>query len=190
MNSILKIGDRIILFHMEGDDIMPGEKGVVTSINKVYGVIQYGMKWDNGSTLALLSDTDIWKLDKKQIKEDEEHRFEILSNNIDVFKFFKMKFLYQYLRMVRESSIVNMMEAAPYLWIGRERIEHQFKYKNINNKEAFNDVLNNADKAQSEMINGVINYLESKDIEESLENINKYLKRFAVRVLQNYRYMR
>jgi hypothetical protein len=36
------------------------------------------------------------------------------------------------------------------------------------------------------MINGVINYLESEGIEENMSNINKYLRRFATMIVQNY----
>jgi hypothetical protein len=172
---------------MSGEITMnPGECGTVQSVDKVFGDIQYGVKWDNGSSLALLSDTDAWKLEKKHIKEDELERMNVLYNNIDVFRFFKMGFLHKYLLAVRESSIVNMMESAPYLWMGRERIKHEFKYKNISNEEAFDKVLDMADQSQAEMINGVIDYLESKGIEENMDNINRYLRKFAPMIVQNY----
>ena len=43
-----------------------------------------------------------------------------------------------------------------------------------------------SDQAQAEMINGVIDYLESKGIEEDMSSINKYLKIFASKIVQNY----
>jgi ribonuclease D len=97
-----------------------------------------------------------------------------------------MKFLNQYLKMVRDSSIVNMFGAAPYLYIGKDRIEHEFKYSDIHDEDAFNKVLENANLAQAEMINGVINVLKAEGKEESLENINRYIKRYATKVLMNY----
>jgi hypothetical protein len=144
------------------------------------------VKWDNGSSLALLSDTDAWKLEKKQIKENELDRMNVLYKNLDVFEFFKMAFLYKYLRVIREASIVNMFQSPPYLWMGKERIEHEFKYHDIHNEEAFEEMLGMANQAQAEMINGVINYLESKGIEENMDNINKYLRKFATMIVQNY----
>ena len=187
MNPKLEVDDRVCLLYMSGEVSMhPGECGVVTSVDNVFGVTQYSVKWDNGSRLSLLSDTDAWKLEKKQIKEDEIHKANILYKNIDTFRFFKMGFLRKYLLAIREASFVNMFQAAPYLWMGRDRLEHEFKYKDIHNQEAFDRVLDMANQAQSEMINGVINYLESKDIEENMENINKYLHRFATTILQNY----
>ena len=190
MNPKLKVGDRICLLYMSGELSMnPGECGVVKSVDKVFGDIQYGVKWDNGSSLALLSDTDAWKLEKKQIKEDELDRMNLLYKNIDVFKFFKMGFLHKYLLLVRKASIVNMFEAPPYLWMGSERIKHEYKYKDIHNEEAFDEMVTMSDQAQAEMINGVINYLESEGIEENMNNINKYLRRFATMIVQNYMFI-
>jgi hypothetical protein len=187
MNPKLKVGDRVCLLYMSGEIKMnPGECGVVKSVDKVFGDIQYWVKWDNGSNLALLSDTDAWKLEKKQIREDELDRMNLLYKNIDVFKFFKMGFLHKYLLLVRKASIVNMFEAPPYLWMGSERIKHEYKYKDIHNEEAFDEMVGMSDQAQAEMINGVINYLESEGIEENMNNINKYLRRFATMIVQNY----
>jgi hypothetical protein len=187
MNPKLKVGDRVCLLYMSGEISMnPGECGVVKSVDNVFGDIQYGVKWDNGSSLALLSDTDAWKLEKKQIKEDELDRMNVLYKNMDVFKFFKMGFLYKYLKLVRKASIVNMFQSPPYLWMGSERIKHEYKYKDIHNEEAFDKMVSMSDQAQAEMINGVINYLESEGIEENMSNINKYLRRFATMIVQNY----
>ena len=187
MNPKLKVGDRVCLLYMSGEIKMnPGECGVVKSVDKVFGDIQYGVKWDNGSNLALLSDTDAWKLEKKQIREDELDRMNLLYKNIDVFKFFKMGFLHKYLLLVRKASIVNMFQSPPYLWMGSERIKHEYKYKDIHNEEAFDEMVAMSDQAQAEMINGVINYLESEGIEENMDNINKYLRRFATMIVQNY----
>jgi hypothetical protein len=187
MNPKLKVGDRVCLLYMSGEIKMnPGECGVVKSVDNVFGDIQYGVKWDNGSNLALLSDTDAWKLEKKQIKEDELDRMNVLYKNIDSFKFFKMGFLYKYLKLVRDASIVNMFQSPPYLWMGSERIKHEYKYKDIHNEEAFDEMVAMSDQAQAEMINGVINYLESKGIEENMDNINRYLRKFATMIVQNY----
>jgi hypothetical protein len=187
MNPKLKVGDRVCLLYMSGEISMnPGECGVVKSVDNVFGDIQYGVKWDNGSSLALLSDADAWKLEKKQIKEDELDRMNVLYKNMDVFKFFKMGFLYKYLKLVRKASIVNMFQAPPYLWMGSERIKHEYKYKDIHNEEAFDEMVDMSDQAQAEMINGVINYLESEGIEENMDTINKYLRKFATMIVQNY----
>ena len=189
INPELKKGDRIILLHMSGESSVPdGTHGTVYSVDKVFGDIQYGVEWDNGSKLALLSDTDMWDKEerfkvKKRITEDRD---KFIMDNIELFKYFNIKFLKKYLLMVRESSITNMMGASPYLYIGRERIQHEFKYKDRHNEEAFEEVLDHANQAQAEMINGVINYLNDKGIEEDMSSINKYLQRFATKIVQTY----
>jgi hypothetical protein len=47
-------------------------------------------------------------------------------------------------------------------------------------------MLDMANGAQAEMINGVIKYLENEGIEENMENINKYLRRFAPKIVETY----
>ncbi|NBU81944.1 MAG: hypothetical protein EBS55_09890 [Flavobacteriaceae bacterium] len=106
-----------------------------------------------------------------------------------MFKHFNMKFLKKYLLMIRASGITNMYGASPYLYMGRERIEHEFKYKDVPNEESFEEVLDNANQSQAEMINGVINYLEEKGIEEDMSSINRYLQRFATKIVQTYTFL-
>jgi hypothetical protein len=192
INPELKKGDRVVLLDMSGESSVPdGTHGTVYSVDKVFGDVQYGVEWDNGSKLALLSDTDMWDKEerfkvKKKITEDID---KFVMDNIDVFKHFNMKFLKKYLLMIRKASFTNMYGASPYLYMGRERIEHEFKYKDIHNEEAFEEVLNHANQAQAEMINGVINYLEDKGIEEDMSSINRYLQRFAAKIVQTYTFL-
>ncbi len=76
MKQEVKPGDHIILYHMEGETMLVGEKGVVQSIsrdpfepdNEIIGV-----KWEDGSTLNLLSKYDFFKVLKdKNINESEQ----------------------------------------------------------------------------------------------------------------------
>ena len=167
--------------------VLPGTWGTVTREYRVFGSDQYDVQWDNGSTLSLIEGEDMWdnkERKKKSLKEDDRDKF--FMDNLEVFRFFNMKFIKKYLLMVRESSIVNMFGAGDYLWMGRERIEHEFKYKDVPNEEAFEEMLEMADQVQAEMINGVIDYLDSKGIEEDMSTINRYLKKFATMIVQNY----
>ena len=191
INPRLKPGDRVILLHMDGETIvLPGTWGTVTRAYVLFGTEQYDVEWDNGSKLSLIGDTDMWdnkERKRKTIKEDDRNKF--FMENIDVFKHFNMKFLQKYLLMVRASGITNMYGASPYLYMGRERIEHEFKYKDVPNEEAFEEVLDHANQSQAEMINGVINYLEEKGIEEDMSSINRYLQRFATKIVQTYTFL-
>jgi hypothetical protein len=191
INPKLKPGERVILLHMDGEtSVLPGTWGTVKRAYELFGTDQYDVEWDNGSKLALIGDEDMWdnkERKKKTIKEDDRDKF--FMNNIDVFKYFNMKFLKKYLLMIRESSITNMYGAGQYLYMGRERIQHEFKYKDIHNEEAFEEVLDHANQAQAEMINGVINYLNDKGIEENMSSINTYLQRFATKIVQTYTFL-
>jgi hypothetical protein len=191
INPKLKPGERVILLHMNDEtSVLPGTWGTVKRVYELFGTDQYDVEWDNGSTLSLIGDEDMWdnkERKKKTIKEDDRNKF--FMDNIDVFKYFNMKFLKKYLLMIRESSITNMYGAGPYLYMGRERIEHEFKYQDIHNEDAFEEVLDHANQAQAEMINGVINYLEEKGIEGDMSSVNRYLQRFATKIVQTYTFL-
>jgi hypothetical protein len=190
-NPKLKPGDRVFLISMDGEtSVFYGDWGTVKRAYVLFGTDQYDVQWDNGSSLSLIDGEDKWDITnrkKKTIKEDDSNKF--FMDNIDVFKYFNMKFLKKYLLMIREASFTNMYGASPYLYMGRERIEHEFKYKDIHNEEAFEEVLDHANQAQAEMVNGVINYLEDKGIEEDMSSINRYLQRFATKIVQTYTFL-
>ena len=205
LNPPLKKGDRVILLHMDGEtSVAPGTMGTVRAHSRVFGDDQYTVNWDSGSQLAIISSVDLWDTEenRNQSKRKVEERVitkksiteiddssKVFLKNIDVFKFFNMKFLNQYLKDVRESSIVNMFGASPYLYLGRERIEHEFKYKDVHNEEAFEKVLESSNRAQMEMIGGVIKYLESQGKEITPESVNRHISRFATKVLENYMHL-
>ena len=87
--------------------------------------------------------------------------------------------------MVRNSGITNMFGSSPYLYIGREKIEQEMNYKDLEGEE-FEEMLENADEAKDEMIRGTVKYLEANNKEISVGNVKKYLPRFATKVVENY----
>ena len=192
LNPRLKVGDRVCLYYMPNEYSIPvNTYGTVTKAQHIFGEDHYSVNWDNGSMLMLIGGVDTWSdtpIKPKKIEEQRSNKsFDVLlTKNRDVTKSFRMGFLHKYLTFIKKSAIVNMFAAAPYLYMGKERIEHEFKYKDIHNEEAFNQVLDLANQAQAEMINGVINVLESKGIEDTLENLNKYLRVYSSKVLENY----
>jgi hypothetical protein len=195
INPKLKVGDRVQIMHMEDEmDIIPmGTWGTVERVSNVMDEDIYGVKWDNGKTLNILSTTDVWDTEenrgefkKKKISEqDETERHKALVKNMDVFTNFKMRYLYEYLKKVRDCGVVNMFQAAPFLYMGKDRMEHFFKYNDIEN-EICDEVLDMANMAQHEMVTGVIKVLESQGKEDSIEIINRYLQRYSQKVLENY----
>ena len=94
-NPKVKIGDRVVCIQMQDDNVsVPvGTKGTVQKISKDPWGTQIEVKWDNGSTLALLDDVDVWMLDKdikkKTIQEDVdiEPSDRVLKSICDTKKF-------------------------------------------------------------------------------------------------------
>jgi hypothetical protein len=197
INPELKKGDRIILYYMDDKKAVDlGTKGTVLKKLTLFGETQYEVEWDNGSKLSLIDGIDKWDLlsnheerrNKRKLKEDNDpiERHEQLADNIEIFRFFNHKFLREYLLAVRDSGITNMFAAAPYLYMGSDRIKHEFTYKPIHDEESFDKVIEMADQSQAEMVNGVFKFLESKGIEPDLDNINRYLNRLSSKVLKTY----
>lgn len=94
-NPKVKIGDRVVCIQMQDDNasVPIGTKGTVQKISKDPWGTQIEVKWDNGSTLALLDDVDVWMLDKdikkKTIQEDVdiEPSDRVLKSVCDAKKF-------------------------------------------------------------------------------------------------------
>lgn len=187
INPDLQVGDKVMLLHMEGEMMSPGSKGEVTRVSDdpfERGSKIYSVRWEDGSQLSLLSVTDAWKkIDS--IQENSFDKAKWFIDNKSIVENFNTRFLGQFLEKVRESGITNMFGAASYLYLGKERIEHEFKYKDISNEEAFDEVLELADKAQHEMIKGVMKVLEKEGKEMDIKVINRYIQRYGSLIL-NY----
>ena len=191
INPKLKVGDKVILFHMEDEysNVPPMTKGVVNSVNHFSDETIYGVKWENGSDLNLISTEDMWKKVDEDLNESfvssEWERTQKMIENIDVFKYFDSKFLRNYLIKLRDCSLVNMLSAAPYLYIGRDKLAAKMFLENNENEECV-EVLDMANQAQSIMVSGTMLFLEKNKREVSLENINRVLPRMAQKVLMVY----
>jgi hypothetical protein len=192
LNPKLKEGDRIVLIDMTDEPTLSfGDKGTFTGVHKGGGFNQYKVKWDKGGSLYMLDD-DKWMkeedfnemIERKKNRNIQESQISDLSDDSFLLKHFNMLFLKRYLNKLRESSVVNMFAAAPYLYIGKERLAHEHKYSDTN--EAFDELLDMADQAQREMVSGVISILEEEDKELSSENINSKLKRYSPKIIKFY----
>jgi hypothetical protein len=192
LNPQLKPGDRIVLIDMTDEPTLSfGDKGTFTGVHKGGGFNQYKVKWDKGGSLYMLDD-DKWMkeedfnemIERKKNRNIQESQISDLSDDSFLLKHFNMLFLKRYLNKLRESSVVNMFAAAPYLYMGKERLSHEHKYSDTN--EAFDELLDMADQAQREMVSGVISILEEEDKELSSENINSKLKRYSPKIIKFY----
>jgi hypothetical protein len=191
INPKLSVGDRIICLDMAEEPSMIGQKGTITKVHdrllETLGLV-YDVNWDNGSKLTLLN-TDYWTSEKnmknmKNIEESFEREFmdKIMANK-DVFKMFDLKFLFSFLEKLRESSVINMFGASPYLYMGKDKIEHQHYYNESKNEEAFDEMVEMSDEAKNKMIQGTLKVLKSQNKEITIDNVNKYVRIYSKKIL-------
>lgn len=191
LNPELKSGDKIVCYHMEGETGVPaGTTGIVTHVGrdpfeKDGNIIS--VNWDNGSKLSLISATDAWKKIAEEIQEQTgSPEYDYFQKNPEVFENFDYKFFKKYLLKLRESGVINMFQAAPFLysgekWIDRYHGEHQ------EDNGAFQEVLEMADESKNKMIQGLMKYMESKDLDfEDMGRVNSLINKFAMKINQFY----
>ena len=189
-NPELEIGDRVTLIHMSDESQMkPGTSGKVTGKSVVFGNTQYSVDWDNGSKLALLSDTDAWMKEedwnrklgsRKRVSEALDA--DTMRKHRDLLKDFQMNEIHRYMNHLKDSGIVNMFGSGPYLYMGSERISHQHFYDE--STEDLDYVLEHADHIKDLMIQGALKDLERRGKETSLENVQRTIKNKATEIVQ------
>lgn len=190
LNPPLEVGDEIILLQSIEDQVPAGTKGVVKNVSpfNLYNMdsINYHVEWENGSSLAMLSDVDSWTLSSAiKMKENiKEHHF--IDDIEKVLKEFKFVVLKRFLNKLQNSGIINMFGAAPYLYMGKERIESIHKYDPIaeNKPDEFEEMLELADLAKDEMIRGTLKKLEESGKEWDIDDVNRDIPRNAQTVLK------
>jgi hypothetical protein len=200
-NPELQPGDRVICIFMDDihSPIHMGTPGTVINRSVVFGEIQYYVEWDNGSRLALMVDIDKWVKEedmKNRRKKTQESVMEttkkgflkenFFQQNKELFKYFNHAFLHKYLKKLRESGVVNMMGAAPYFYLGSERIAHEHHYDDNKNEEAFEEVVKMADQARDEMIRGAMKALEDEGKEITTNEVQKMIQKYSKKMLLAY----
>ena len=206
LNPKLDVGDRIILVHMDGEDVGPGTKGEVIKIEKIPSFggsvdYQYRVNWfDDGgkviSTLSLLPDVDGWLLDEE--KEDiQEINFKSLDDLIskgDFLTCFSKRDLdevYKFLELERRIGSHNMaMEGGKFLLMGPDYIRDFFKLQSYHrkpdeDKEILIDKL--VDRAQDMydlFVRASIKYLENKGSEITIPAVQRTMGRLATTAKQ------
>jgi hypothetical protein len=203
INPRLKEGDRIVLIMMPGEtDISYGDRGTVSKVNRASSFIQYFVDWDKGSRLALIEDLgdesntgDRWmgedvfdilmKLKKRKNlgESDQTKKMEHLMSNVEVFRTFDRQFLFAFLEKLRETGITNMFGAAPYLYMGSDRIYSENKYNENKDDNAFDELVEMADEAKDKMIQGAVKVLEKEGKEITVESVSRVIKRYSSKVL-------
>ena len=192
LNPQLSAGDRIMCLHMDGEtDVTPMTTGTVRSVIRDPfeddGQI-INVDWDNGSRLGLVSVTDSWiKAPQEQIEEQTGSReYDFFSKNPEIFENFDYKFLVKYLYKLRKSGVINMFQSAAFLYSGREWIDRYYG-ENEEDNESFQELLDMAEECRNKMIQGLMKYMESKNMElDDMGRVNSLLKRLADKIVQLY----
>ena len=192
-NAPLEKGDTVVCIKMQDEYGVPGGvPGVVKSVANVMGDMQYYVEWDNGSKLALIEGVDKWM---KVVQDDtiEESFFMTKKGLIkeskkasekfnDLSEYYDIRLIKKFLDALRLSSVTNMIQAGQYLYLGKERIEHEHKYNEFSDdkEEAFNDVLDMAEEVRNEMIKGAFSSIDDKnqgnDNDDEDELDSRYLR--------------
>ena len=194
LNPPVKSGDRIICYHMDGETGVPaGTKGTVVTVTRdpfetdTDGQI-IGVNWENGSKLSLLTTTDAWKKVVEEIQEQVtgSPEYDFFSKNPEVFENFDYKFFKKYLLKLRESGVVNMFQASPFLYSGKEWID-RYHGEHQEDNEAFQEVLEMAEEVKNKMIQGLLKYMESKNMDiDDMSRFNNLINKFAMKINQFY----
>jgi hypothetical protein len=192
LNPELVKGDRVMCLHMDGETGVPmGVEGVVTKVGRdpfeEDGKI-IEVKWDNGSSLALISVTDSWvKVADSQIKESKvgDSRIDYFSENPEIFDHFDWRFFREFLNKVRESGVVNMYSSSPFLFSGKEWINMNYGTNQEDNEE-YEEMLDMANKSKDKMVQGILSYMDSKNMEPELTSVNRYVRKFAEKLVKLY----
>jgi hypothetical protein len=196
INPKLKVGDRIVCYHMDGEyaRVPPYTEGTVTKIQRDpfepnENDLIISVDWDNGSKLALVSATDSWILSKNQIGEAKtntlSNEYNFFADNPEIFENFDWKFLRDYLSKVRKASPVNMFQSGPFLYSGKKWIDRYYG-EDLEDNEDFQDVLSNAEEAKDKMVHGTIKWMESQGMEIELDAVNRTIGRLATKIVQLY----
>jgi hypothetical protein len=193
LNPPVKPGDKIVCYHMDGETGVPaGTFGVVKTVSRdpfeteTDGQI-IGVDWENGSKLSLLTTTDAWKIVVEEIQEQTgSPEYDFFSRNPEIFENFDYRFFKKYLLKLRESGVINMFQASPFLYSGREWID-RYHGENQEDNEAFQEVLEMAENAKNKMIQGLLKYMESKNMDvDDMSRVNNLINRFAMKINQFY----
>ena len=192
-NAPLEKGDTVVCIKMQDEYGVPGGvPGVVKSVANVMGDMQYYVEWDNGSKLALIEGVDKWMrvvqddtieesffMTKKGLIKESKKASEKFN---DLSEYYDIRLIKKFLDALRLSSVTNMYQAGQYLYLGKERIEHEHKYNEFSDdkEEAFNDVLDMAEEVRNEMIKGAFSSIDDKnqgnDNDDEDELDSRYLR--------------
>ena len=195
LNPKLEPGDRIVLLHMDDpySAIRMGTKGTVLKIVTLpFGMgYQYNIKWDNGSTLDLLPDTDSWILatdvkPKTNLTTEEfSQESKTLSKHKDIIKNMDYRPVLDYLKLVQKSGLVNMLQAMPFLMTDSHDL-HKLIYKFDGEPDDYPELFENVDNVKQILVSETIRIMEENNMEFNDTTINRVFLKVCKSVMEMY----
>ena len=208
-NPKLKEGDRIVLIYMPGEDVDTGTKGKVKRIGQQpsFGSefdYMYDVEWYDDdekviSTLSLLPQTDTWMLDREYTQNDlNEGRIIDLDELIKrhewsrLFKKSDLKYVMEYLDIIRRLGVVNMFESGQFLNQTKEYLTKYFDLYRMQqdlddkNKEMIEKILEMSENVRNIMISAAINDLEQKNKEITGSSATYRVNKLATEVVKYF----
>jgi hypothetical protein len=195
LNPKLEPGDRIVLLHMDDpySAVRMGTKGTVLKIVKVPFDMgyQYNVKWDDGSTLDLLPETDSWILatdvkSKKNLTTEEfSQELKTLSKHKDIIKNMDYRPVLDYLKMVQKSGLVNMLQAMPFLMTDSHDL-HKLIYKFDGEPDDYPELFENVDNVKQILVSETIRIMEENNMEFNDTTINRVFQKVCKAVMEMY----
>lgn len=180
LNPELNVGDEVTLLYMTDEPKMrPGLNGIVSAINQTPWGPQYTVKWESGSQLDLIPDTDKWTLKsslqkKNRMDEEMDAQNKNLKDNFNFMKYVKeKKYVFDFLGKLQKSGLTNMLGARPFLTYTSEDLKKYIagQFKDIDDYE---EIIEAAEASRDALIRGAMKWAEESETDDdSLDNINK-----------------
>jgi tRNA nucleotidyltransferase/poly(A) polymerase len=208
-NPKLKEGDRIVLIYMPGEDVDTGTKGKVKGIGQQpsFGSefdYMYNMEWYDDdekviSTLSLLPQSDTWMLDpdfsQKNLQEARFTDLDDLISHVEWARLFKksdLKYIVEYLELIRQLGVVNMFQSGQFLGQTKEYLTKYFDLYQMqrdldeNHEELIEKILEMSEMVRNIMISAAITDLEQKNKEITPQSATNRVNRLATEVVKHF----
>jgi hypothetical protein len=208
-NPELKIGDRVILVYMPGEDLDSGTKGKVIKIEKSPdfgdGVnYQYRMEWyddDNKiiSTLAMIPNSDSWLYDPEflvnPLNEAKIDNIDQLITKVDWLNLFRkedLRYVLEYLENIRRSGVVNMFQSGQFLGQTKDYLTKYFDLYRMqreldeNDEELIDEIIKRSEMVRNIMISAAIADLERKNNEITGRSATNRVNRLATELVKEF----
>lgn len=211
-NPELKVGDRIILIYMPGEDIDTGTKGKVKSIGQAPSFgggsdYMYNVEWLDDddkviSTLSLLPEADSWILDPEFKQNDLNESKNRVITDLDelisrhewsrLFKKSDLKYILDYLEVIRQLGVVNMFQSGQFLGQTKDYLTKYFDLYRMqrelddNDEEKIEKVLEMSENVRNIMISAAITDLERKNVEITGRSATNRVNRLATEIVKHF----